>query len=62
MAPAGSPYAHFMAMTNQQARRVWMDVGVADADIDAAIAALEDPRLVVYSRLFVSARGQRPAV
>jgi aspartate aminotransferase len=41
--------------------------GAGEPDFDtpehikaAAIAALENPRLVVYSRLFVSARGQRP--
>jgi hypothetical protein len=60
MAPGGSPYAHFMALTNRQARRLWLDLGLTDAEIDAGIAALENPILVVYSRLFVSARGKRP--
>jgi ubiquinone/menaquinone biosynthesis C-methylase UbiE len=59
MAPGGSAYGHFMALTNRQARRLWMDRGLTEAEIDAGIAALEDPRLVVYSRLFVSARGRR---
>jgi Methyltransferase domain len=61
MAPGGSPYPHFIALTHHQVRMQWLALGLTDEQVDSAIAALEDPRLLVLSQLFMSARGQRPA-
>jgi ubiquinone/menaquinone biosynthesis C-methylase UbiE len=59
MVPGGSRYAHFMALTYRQVRGILLDLGLTDPEVDTAIAALEDPRLVVLSQLLISARGQR---
>jgi len=45
----------------QVVREHWLAVGLTEEQVDSAIAALEDPRLLVLSQLFMSARGRRPA-
>jgi hypothetical protein len=44
-----------------QLRERFGAAGLTDAEVDAGIAALEDPHFVLLTHLLLSARGQRPA-